>query len=240
MREIINLTEGVDVEKLVGDVRDQAVAEYGISGLQGQCEGIALELYDALTEGGINADFVFGRYAQPYLHDGETFEQTPHCWVETGDLILDPSHEQFGNNMLIIDKKSPAAKKYNKETVYISEEHDYEQWEPKHGIDDFVRVEFNTGGCYELAVALNAKTGWPVYGRYDKHGDLDHAWVVAPGNRAVDVNGIHDGPVAITPYDTIPVKGKPLPKGSEGINAEMLEWANQLIQHFPDYFGVGR
>jgi hypothetical protein len=110
MREIINLTEGVDVEKLVGDVRDQAVAEYGISGLQGQCEGIALELHDALTVEGINADFVFGRYAQPYLHDGETFEQTPHCWVETGDLILDPSHEQFGNNMLIIDKKSPAAK----------------------------------------------------------------------------------------------------------------------------------
>jgi hypothetical protein len=115
---------------------------------------------------------------------------------------------------------------------------DYEMWGPEHGIDDFVRTEFNTGGCYELAVALNEKTGWPIYGRYDAHGDLDHAWVVGPGNRAVDVNGIHDGPVAVTPYDTNQASGEPLPRDAESVNAEMLRWAEQLIHHFPEHFGL--
>lgn len=52
-------------------------------------------------------------------------------------------------------------------------------------------VNFTQGNCHELALALNAITGWPIYTFIDPddgRGDL-HAFVQCPRGTFVDVQG---------------------------------------------------
>lgn len=117
---------------------------------------------------------------------------------------------------------------------------DYDEWTPERGIDEFVRTEFMTGGCYALAVALHDKTGWPIQANFDAYGDVNHVWVIRPDGAAVDINGVHDTSVAKTKYDldgTPPSGPEPYP-ADDPVDQDMLAWARQLIDGFPDHFGL--
>jgi hypothetical protein len=52
-------------------------------------------------------------------------------------------------------------------------------------------VNFTQGNCHELALAINAITGWPIYTFYDPDEDLAdlHAFVQCPRGTFVDVQG---------------------------------------------------
>jgi hypothetical protein len=125
----------------------------------------------------------------------------------------------------------------------------YEQWEPEHGIDNFVRTEFSAGGCYDLATALHQQTGWPIWGTFEKdHPDMvSHVWVIRPDGKAVDINGIHSQNVAKTKYDndterygrpTQTLEPRQLDASELSNDPEMVTWATELIQTNPEHFGI--
>lgn len=118
---------------------------------------------------------------------------------------------------------------------------DYDQWSPERGIDDFVKTEFTTGGCAALAVALAEKTGWAVAA--DFLGDeLEHAWCLNRAEKAVDINGVHTGKIAVTKYgreNGVKTKRIKLDALRADIQDKgMLEWARQIVELFPEHFGI--
>jgi len=132
---------------------------------------------------------------------------------------------------------------------------DYDVWELRHGIDDFVRSEFTTGYCTWLAFAIHERTGWPILGELDGDGWHMHVWVRNPDGRAVDINGIHPTDFARTKYNdprwlekhgmlhelredgtveditdrVFDFYSKPCPE---------LDWARQIVDGFPEHFGL--
>lgn len=122
-------------------------------------------------------------------------------------------------------------------------------WTPSQGINDFVRGEFTTGGCFELAAVLHRRAGWPIYGHV-LQGELVHAWAVNPEGRAVDIHGVHAGAVAFCAYtqmqctDTQGVErshvGDPINLTSSAFmqEADLTEWAEELLVHFPEHFSL--
>lgn len=110
MRDLIKLMEAASgVEQAVSDVNGQLYGD-----LAGQCEGAAGDLALRLQAAGHDARAVQGFYNQPMSY-GEGFDdpRTPHCWVEVGDFILDPTVQQFGSGAMIVRKGTPLAAKYD-------------------------------------------------------------------------------------------------------------------------------
>lgn len=109
--------------------------------------------------------------------------------------------------------------------------------------DDFTRTEFNCGACGDFASALHDLTGWSIMAEFSGVDDIEHIWVVNDEGRAVDVNGIHDDGVAITPY-SIPNRNRVLPiERHEAVSDDDYSlrnryWAHALIKRFPELFGV--
>lgn len=142
----------------------------------------------------------------------------------------------------------------------------YDEWSPEHGIDSFVRSTFSTGGCGYLALVLHEKTGWPIYAEIDvpeaewhEHGGgIDHIWVVNHSYQAVDINGVHPEEFAQSKYndpDWGPNKEAPhlnprIGKRGDVVqlshdylltscrDAELLKWAEDLVELFPQHFGL--
>jgi GNAT superfamily N-acetyltransferase len=109
--QVIESAQRADLANLVQAIRDSVAPDFA-----GHCEGAARDLADLLHQHGLAADFVEGRFDAPwdwYENGGDTHPWTPHCWVETADLILDPSAEQFGERPLIVQKGTPAAQPYD-------------------------------------------------------------------------------------------------------------------------------
>lgn len=111
-------------------------------------------------------------------------------------------------------------------------------------IDENAVVEFTTGACGYLAVALHDLTGWPIYAEYDPppHDDyVAHMWVENPDGCAVDIGGIHSGAWATTKYSE-PMPGKILQvdRATALGNADndYMEWARDIVECNPDHFGV--
>lgn len=106
-------------------------------------------------------------------------------------------------------------------------------------LDDHARSEFVCGGCYYLAVALHQITGFPIFAEIDG-SEFIHCWVMNPDGNAIDVNGIHKGNWAKTPYS------QDLPSGvvqeyhdeDELADDEMFEWAKDLVFSHPEYFNL--
>lgn len=110
MRDLIKLMEAASgVEQAVSDVNGQLYGD-----LAGQCEGAAGDLALRLQAAGHDARAVQGFYDRPMSY-GEGFDdtRTPHCWVEVGDFILDPTVQQFGSGAMIVRKGTPLAAKYD-------------------------------------------------------------------------------------------------------------------------------
>lgn len=110
MRDLIKLLESMGgVEQAVSDVRGQLQGS-----LAGQCEGAAGDLALRLQAAGHDARAVQGFYDHPMAY-GEGFNdaRTPHCWVEVGEFILDPTVHQFGSDAMIVRKGTPLAAKYD-------------------------------------------------------------------------------------------------------------------------------
>lgn len=111
-------------------------------------------------------------------------------------------------------------------------------WTPAQGLDEFVRTEFTCGGCGYLALALHDLTGWPIRA----FGD-DHIWVINPQGRAVDINGVHPEDYALTQWDDGVAPGQAQDIDPETLRSElqdsgMLKWAREIIEHFPEHFGL--
>jgi hypothetical protein len=132
----------------------------------------------------------------------------------------------------------------------------YDEWKPEHGIDNFVRSTFSTGGCGYLAVAVNEKTGWPIHAEMSPDGDVDHIWCVNDAGLAVDINGVHPeafaqskfndpewGPNKIAPHlnPRIGHRGEIVklePQQAGGSDQELMDWARDLVALFPKHFGL--
>lgn len=106
-------------------------------------------------------------------------------------------------------------------------------------LDESAKTEFVCGGCYYLAVVLHQITGYPIYAEID--GDeFIHCWVTNPDGNAIDINGVHNGNWAKTPYS------KNLPKGAikeyhnkdELVAHDMVEWAKDLVFSHPEHFNL--
>lgn len=112
----------------------------------------------------------------------------------------------------------------------------------KAGIDEFVVTEFTCGLCCELAIELRSRTGWPIYVELDERGEILHAWVVNPRGRAVDIQGIHPTSRARTPHNHDWVG--PISEWSvdqleaHGLDAEGEFWAKEIVEQFPEHFGI--
>lgn len=112
------------------------------------------------------------------------------------------------------------------------------------GPDGHARVSFTCGLCCVFAAALHDRTGWRIVAEYENGGeDLAHAWVVDPDGRAVDVNGIHEGGWARTPYsekEAGPVRslGRDECLRIDGNLDEDYLWAAGLIEAWPELYGV--
>ena len=109
MRDLLKIMESVGgVEQAVSDINGQLHGD-----LAGQCEGAAGDLALRLLAAGHDACAVTGFYDHPMEYDmGQTDTRTPHCWVEVGDFILDPTVQQFGSSAMIVRKGTPLASKY--------------------------------------------------------------------------------------------------------------------------------
>lgn len=131
---------------------------------------------------------------------------------------------------------------------------DYEMWEPKHGIDDFVRTEFTCGRCAYLALVLNEIGLGRIWAEIDEYGDLGHVWIVNQQGRAVDINGVHPNRVAKTKYNDprwLAKQGaEPTPRGEvqditskidtllDGVDTDAMDWARQIVANHPKHFGI--
>jgi hypothetical protein len=128
----------------------------------------------------------------------------------------------------------------------MGDEIEYEVWEPKYGIDRFVKLEFTTGACGYFAAALHDRTGWPIMAEYDHdHPDeVAHVFVLNPDGKAVDIRGIHDGDWAETDFSD-PTRGPgpihPMSREEaatdDGVGG-YLEWANTILDYFPERYGI--
>ena len=113
MRNWIDLFENIRevgiIPTMVQQVRDKATPDFA-----GACEAAAHDLVALLQNAGVEAIAVEGGYNQPMSWgDGEQHPWTPHWWVVAGDLILDPTREQFGSHELITAIDDPAYLKVN-------------------------------------------------------------------------------------------------------------------------------
>lgn len=118
---------------------------------------------------------------------------------------------------------------------------DYTQWTPDKGIDDFVKTEFTCGACYQLALALHYKTGWPIMAK--RYGDdIVHCYVINSVNSAVDIYGVRPTAQAPTRFDpVIPVSQLSIVKLEPEIPDETdsyYQWAVDLIAQNPTHFGI--
>ena len=114
MRDLIKLMESM------GDVQQAVAQAHGelTGNLAGQCEGAAGALAARLrAEGHRDAIAVQGFYDHPMEYDGSVDPRTPHCWVEVGGFILDPTVQQFGSDAMIVRKGTPIAAKYDRVDV---------------------------------------------------------------------------------------------------------------------------
>lgn len=117
-----------------------------------------------------------------------------------------------------------------------SEEPEYERWQPEYGIDNFVKTEFTCGACHYLAYALHKHTGWAIYSVGE-----EHYYVINNDGKAVDIYGVRPTQYAPTKYD-IDQKKSTQPSIVESIedvsDNDYYLWAEKLITHFPNYFGI--
>ncbi|MDW9478973.1 hypothetical protein GOB57_09795 [Sinorhizobium meliloti] len=110
-------------------------------------------------------------------------------------------------------------------------------------LDEFTITEFNCGACGDFAAALHDLTGWPIKAEFHPNGDIEHVWVVNPEGRAVDVNGIHQDDMPVTPYSA-PVRARTawLPRNEASSNSRFAEqnrkWAKALLNRYPEMFGL--
>ncbi len=133
------------------------------------------------------------------------------------------------------------------------EDTEYDDWEPAHGINNLVRTEFSTGGCGYLALAIHEKTGWPMVAEMSPDNDVDHVWCLNGSGMAVDVNGVHPEAFAMTKYheptwagnigQPAPKRGRVAPMSTavqqrECTDEMMMSWARELVQLFPQHFGI--
>ncbi|WP_038129373.1 hypothetical protein [Vibrio fluvialis] len=106
-------------------------------------------------------------------------------------------------------------------------------------LDDNARTEFVCGGCYYLAVTIHKLTGYPIYAEIDGD-DFIHCWVTDPDGNAIDINGIHNGNWAKTPYSSATPKGSILKYHALDTldNTDLLEWARDLVLSHPSHFNL--
>ncbi|OXX44824.1 hypothetical protein B9J93_12665 [Vibrio sp. V17_P4S1T151] len=97
-------------------------------------------------------------------------------------------------------------------------------------LDDNARTEFVCGGCYYLSVTLHKLKGYPIYAEIDVD-DFIHCWVTDPDGNAIDINRIHNGNWAKTPYSSATPKGIIL-------KHHLLERARDLILSHPSHFNL--
>jgi hypothetical protein len=113
-------------------------------------------------------------------------------------------------------------------------------------IDDHAIVEFTTGACGYLAVALHDLTGWSIFAEYEHPPyteDIAHIWVVNEDGLAVDVNGVHSTAWAKTKYSGKKPGRIAAISRSEALGTpnqkdqEYSDWALELIQANESHFG---
>jgi len=118
----------------------------------------------------------------------------------------------------------------------------YEIWDPKFGIDDFVKKEFTTGLCYQLAQQISILTGWVIYAEVlkDSKGNenFEHFWVVNNDFFAVDINGVHKSNFAETIYSKKRSRGEAREVSALDEFTASSGWAKEVVHHFPEYFGI--
>lgn len=103
MRQWINLFEHeARIYPLVMMAHDQHAYEYRNDG-----QGAANDLATLLNRSRIPAQVVHGMIDYP------TDDRSPHYWVETGDLILDPTINHLHGDEMIVPKDSYQAGKYH-------------------------------------------------------------------------------------------------------------------------------
>ncbi|MGR5367121.1 hypothetical protein [Photobacterium damselae] len=106
-------------------------------------------------------------------------------------------------------------------------------------LDDHARTEFVCGGCYSLALVLHQITGYPIYAEID--GDeFIHCWIKNPDGNAIDINGIHDGNWAKTPYSQSSPKGviQEYQGNNDLVDPDMIEWARDLVFSHLEHFNL--
>lgn len=110
-------------------------------------------------------------------------------------------------------------------------------------LDDFTLSEFNCGACGDLAAYLHELTGWEIWAELADNGDIEHAWVVNDDGNAVDINGVHEGMRAVTPYSSR-IAGRLVPLAKEDcagkgrFGEEYRAWAAALVERYPERFGA--
>lgn len=110
-------------------------------------------------------------------------------------------------------------------------------------VDEHAIVEFTTGACGYLAVALHDMTGWPVRAEYEHppwDSDIAHIWVVNDDGFAVDINGVHGTSWAKTRYSSSvpgPISSIGREEALGKCDEDFQAWARELIADNPDHFG---
>lgn len=110
-------------------------------------------------------------------------------------------------------------------------------------LDAITITEFNCGACGDFAAVLHDLTGWPIKAEFHPKGDIEHVWVVNPDGRAVDVNGVHQDDLAVTPYST-PARERTAWISRNEASSESRfavqnrQWAKALLDRYPEMFGL--
>lgn len=107
-----------------------------------------------------------------------------------------------------------------------------------NGVPDSVVEQYSYGDCMWLALAMNARFGWPIYAQMHRdaeHGDyVAHAYCKMPDGREIDILGPPDR-VDIWTNDTQQWDPAELLKTMETRPAQIahkLAEANAAVEHY--------
>lgn len=125
-------SKNFDLIKECGDrAREAVLIHYGLpddSDFASYCEECAEAVFEELEKSGIKSQVICSLYSYGFSDLDLEPECNTHCWVDTGDWIIDISRMQFSHTRKVLDaskdlyvkKGSGDAKHYIYDSLYLS------------------------------------------------------------------------------------------------------------------------